>query len=280
MIKINLLPPGIFEARVIKRLIVLFTVILIVIVAGCMYYTSRVNAEKEQYASEAVIAEGLRDKANSLKKMKDDELAKIGPINDKLNFMDEVENFNLKYPKLYKALARYTYHKVIYSQLSVTQDGTVTISAYAPSLMDAGRYLLNMYRATDLFSSVSISAVPGYPSDGSGTASGATSGTTAAPSPPPMLPTRNAAFGVSPAVGSSGVSSSPGGAMGGMSAIASGIERSPGKRGGFSFTVTCRLVDPGMVAPPSPDGGAAAGTPGMTPMGGGLIAPTPPPAGS
>lgn len=267
MIKINLLPPGIFEARAIKRLIVLFAVLVVGIVGGCMYYTSKVNAEKEQYASDAVIAEGLRDKAKNIFDMAKAERGKIQPITEKLTFMDEVLAHNLKYPKLYEELSKFTYHKVIYSQLSVSQDGTVTIAAYAPSLMDAGRYLLNMYRATHLFSSVGISAVPGYPADGSGSAGGGLAAggmPTLAGAPPPMTPT---------GLGGEVTTPSQGTAFGGMGAIASGLGRSAARRSGFNFTVTCTLKDPSITLAPSAAGGAAPGTPGMMPLTGGLTGP-------
>jgi hypothetical protein len=75
--------------------------------------------------------------------------------------------YNGKAPALYEELARFTYEKIRYREIALNETD-MAIQAYAPSLADAGRYLLNLYRATHIFSQVSMSAVPGYSSAGTG----------------------------------------------------------------------------------------------------------------
>ncbi|MEN6372042.1 MAG: hypothetical protein ABFD64_08520 [Armatimonadota bacterium] len=277
MIKINLLPPGIFEARVIKRLIVLFSFIVVAIVAGCMYYTSTVNKATAGYKAETAIATDWKNKADAYKSQADSKIASIAPIDAKLQFVAQVDSFNNVYPKFYENLAQYTYHKVTYSQIAVSTDGKVTISATAPSLSDAGRYLLNMYRATDLFSNVSISGVPGYPANSSGgslSGGGMALNSTPLSSATPALSQSGGGLALAggqapelPGLSSSGIR----GGLRGIGAVASGISRSQAKHTGFSFTVSCTIKDPSILIPPSaPGGGSASGTPGAAPGAGGL----------
>lgn len=268
MIKINLLPPGIFEARVIKRLIVLFSIILVGIVAGCMYYTSTVNKATEGYKAETAIAKEWRAKAEGYKSQADSELAKIGPIDAKLGFVKNVDTFNEVYPKLYEAMARYTYHKITYSQMTISPDGSVSITAHAPSLSDAGRYLLNMYRATELFASVAISNVPGYPADNAGGSMGGglSFGASLPSATPSLSPAGGMMMSQAPLMGGS-QPALPAMSPGGLGAVTTGLNRSPARQSGFNFTVSCTLRDPSILATPSPTGQSAA--PGVMPGPGG-----------
>ncbi|MEN6520158.1 MAG: hypothetical protein ABFD46_03275 [Armatimonadota bacterium] len=264
MIKINLLPPGIFEARVIKRLIVLFSVIVVAIVAGCMYYTSTVNKATAGYKAETAIATDWKNKADTYKSEAASKLASIAPIDAKLQFVTQVDKFDTVYPVFYENLAQYTYQKITYSQIAVAQDGKVTITASAPSLSDAGRYLLNMYRATDLFSSVAISSVPGYPADSSG-GTGVIPTSSMSPSTASSVSATNAGFpsSIGQVLNLHGLSSA------GMGAVATGLIRSHANKGGFNFTVTCTIKDPSILLPPSPTGSNSSmpGAAGMAPGG-------------
>jgi hypothetical protein len=161
MIKINLLPPYVFERQAVQRLMVMFAALLIfIIIAGVAWRTKQGAALADlqtQLAEQQRIAAEVKanqDQANA-------ETAKVGPITEKVKFIDAVLKHNLEAPALYEQLTRFTYEKVRYRSITLS-DTQMDIDAYAPSLSDAGRYLLNLYRATDLFSQVTMSAVPGY----------------------------------------------------------------------------------------------------------------------
>jgi hypothetical protein len=306
MIKINLLPPNIFEARTIKRLAVVFAVVFLVIVGACLAYWNKINKETADWKAKAEVANGLLMQANQIKQQAADLRAQIGPITTKIQFFEDVKKYNDKYPAIYEKLAKFTYKKVLYTQLTPSGP-TLTIQAYAPSLTDAGRYLLNLYKATHIFQSVAISGVPGFPQQGQaqpGIGGGAmpTIGMAPGPAPPPIsaAPSGGAlgshasmsrvpnAWALSqtgpptmfvppmPEAGTGGESSISTG-YGGIGTIERGVSQAEAQRRGFSFTVTCVLKPDVDIAAPVVPGVAvaAAGTPGMPGMPGMGGMPTP-----
>jgi hypothetical protein len=169
MIKINLLPPYVFERQVIQRLMLIFVALLIVVVVGGVAWRAQKSAALANMQQELASAKLIADQVNANKTQATSELSKIGPITGKVKFIEQVLAHNLEVPALYEQLTRFTYEKVRYKQI-VPSDTQLEIDAYAPSLSDAGRYLLNLYRATDLFSQVTMSSVPGYSPGEGGTA--------------------------------------------------------------------------------------------------------------
>jgi hypothetical protein len=302
MIKINLLPPNIFEARIIKRLIAVFVVILIMVIGGCLFYVNKLKAETQDWNTKNDDAQRLLSQANQYSKLASDLQASADPMIKKAEFFENVAKYNKNFPKLYETIAKFTYKKVIYSQLSPASN-TVTITAYAPSLSDAGRYLLNMYRATHLFSQVAISGVPGFPQEGQAGPGGGGVGAIGVPPMPTAgfmtpgggggpqsiarVPTVNMNGMPMPApTGMPGIApaNGPGDAI--ANAIASSVAKAEEKRRGFNFTVTLSLTTEYTLVIPVPPsaGGATPGvagpgmTPGAMPSGGGLPSAGPGPA--
>jgi len=306
MIKINLLPPNIHEGRAIKRMIALFVILLVLIIGANMWFISSVNKEKAEWAAQAEEAERLQAEAKS---WQDKEAALRGEaaiMDAKVKFFDDVKQHNDKYPTLFETVAKWTYRKITYSSLT-TNGQAVQMEAFAPSLSDAGKYLLNLYRATNLFSSVAISGVPGYPNTGEGQASSSSFGSMGGGantfgSAPPLVtgPSSGpAGFGSAPPLvtgpSSTGFNSGtpampgipgmigPGGprgtSYGGMEAITTGVDRATLEKTlkGFKFNVMLNLLPDKYIIAPTPGGdasavpggmpGGAPGMPGMAPGG-------------
>lgn len=238
MIKINLLPRTINERRAVKNTAILFGALVVAVVLIGVLYTQlflipQVQAEELLATqTEALEKEVVKIEADT----KDVRESKIPPIQQKLDFIKGVLDYNLKYPKLYQDIAKWTYEKVGYAAL--TCDGTqVTMAAHARSLDDLGRFLLNMYRATDLFTEVTISGVPGY-STGAGNSG-------------------NSGFQAPGISGGGG----PQANLAGIEAIASGVQNSPAVRG-IGFGVSCKLKTP--IVAPAFAGAQAAGAAGTS----------------
>lgn len=150
MIKINLLPRTINEKAIIRNTALAFVVLLIAIVVGGLTYAGNLSKQVAQKEAEAQAVEAWEKRVEGIKKQAQDQLASIKPIKDKLDFINGVLKFNQEYPKLYADVAKWTYANVMYTGLVC--DGTqVVITARTKNLDNLGRYLLNMYRATDLF---------------------------------------------------------------------------------------------------------------------------------
>lgn len=236
MIKINLLPKSINEKRIVRNLAVLFGIVFVAIVAGGVLYAQMVLAP--QVAYEQGQAEQAANLEAQVTKLESDTQgvrgSQIAPIQAKLSFISNVLEYNKKYPKLYEEIGKWTYEKIAYT--SMTCDGTqVAMSARARSLDDLGRYLLNMYRATDLFTEVTISGVPGYPAGANSTG----------------MPMQQGPSGYGPQAN-----------LAGMPAIQEGVSGGSVARY-IDFTVNCKLKTP-IAAPTFTPGAAAGGAAGAT----------------
>ena len=163
MIKINLLPKSIGQSTLSQVTAGIFTFLMILIIGGLLGYYHMVlvpmTLDKEKQAK---AAEDLQAKVASVQAEASAQTDLVAPINAKVTFINDVLKYNTKYPELFEKVAGWTYDQIVLSSMN-TSGGTLTMSARAKSLEDLGRYLLNMYRATDLFTSVSISNVPSYP---------------------------------------------------------------------------------------------------------------------
>lgn len=298
MIKINLLPPNIFEARAVKRLMIVFAVAALVVIAAFAGWTIKVKKDASDMQAKYEYANKLKTQADGWKSKADSERAKIGPTLQKVNFFEAVKAHNEKFPELYEELAAFTYKRVFYTQVTPAP-GMLTMQAYVPSLAEAGRYLLNLYKATHLFSRVMISAVPGYPYQGAPPPSSATgtpglgmggpgmmSPAMSMPGgggmlPPPMarpsagLTPPGGGFGagagaLSPPTAGGSAYGSPYSGLGAISSTVGRLEQ--GKLKGFMLTVQCVLTPDWAMAllAPSPVGAVTVAQAGGAPPGMGM----------
>ena len=161
MLKINLLPPYIFEKRKIRRTAILFGVLVACVAAGMFGWYSMLAAKERDLNSEVLMWEQKAAEVKSLEDQAAAEEAKAPPIKSKVDFIENVMAYNLAYPKLYEELAKYTYSRIVYRSVEPSSN-QLKIAAHARSVGDCGRYVLNMYRASHIFSSVRIDSVPGW----------------------------------------------------------------------------------------------------------------------
>jgi Tfp pilus assembly protein PilN len=271
MIKINLLPRILDHKRVIRNTALLFAFLLAVVVAGGIAYGMKLRADVAKMEELAARTEEWEARVKGLQQQATQLRDSIKPIQQKLDFINQVLEYNLQYPKLYERIAMWTYEKI--TLYSLTCDGKeVKMAARAKSLDDLGRYLLNMYRATDLFSEVTISGVPSYKSLRMGGFSMNTLGNFTMPE----------GFNQGGQIAGSRAS------LAGLEAVQTGVARTPVdllSGFGINFEVTAKLKNPinepqfagapasdsgtpgvpgtpGMPGPPGPEGPPMSGPPG------------------
>lgn len=167
MLKINLLPPYIYEKRKVRRAAFLFGLLFIVCTGIMVAWWAKLGNQERDLTAQVTDMEQKAQQVAALKQQVAAEQSKIPPIQEKVAFIESLMDYNLKYPKLYEELAKYTYGRILYSSVQPTATG-LTVQAHARTIGDCGRYLLNMYRASHLFTSVTISAVPGWPAESTG----------------------------------------------------------------------------------------------------------------
>ncbi len=164
MLKINLLPPYIFERRKVRQAAILFGMIFLLVVGGMVGWLITLSRKESDLKSQVAVMQSNARQVEQLEATIKAEESKIPPIKERMDFFQAVMAYNVKYPALYEELTKYTYERVLYRSIEPSNTA-LTINAHAKSLGDAGRYLLNMYRARHLFSDVKMSAVPGYPNN-------------------------------------------------------------------------------------------------------------------
>lgn len=164
MLKINLLPPYIFERRKVKQAAFLFGLLFVATFCGMVTWWYMLGKKEANLKEELAIMKANADQVLAIENTIKAEEGKIPPIKERLEYFAAIREYNGKFPALYEELARYTYERILYRSIQPSNN-SLTINAHAKSIGDCGRYLLNMYRARHLFSDVKISAVPGYPND-------------------------------------------------------------------------------------------------------------------
>lgn len=187
MLKINLLPPYIFERRKVRQTAFLFGLIFMLAFGGMVTWWFMLGKREANLKSELVVMNQRKDVVLALENTIQAEQAKIPPIKDRMDYFNAVMAYNEKFPAVYEELVKYTYERVLYRSI-VPTNSQLTITAHAKSLGDCGRYLLNIYRARHLFNSVTISAVPGYPSDPAAGFDFTVTATLVNPIDPPAIP--------------------------------------------------------------------------------------------
>jgi len=171
VLKINLLPSYIYEKRKVKQTAFVFAVLFIGVVAGMVAWYLSLGAKQREMTIQVA---DMQQKANEVRQIEAQATAeeqRLPVIQGKVAFIEGVMEYNLAYPKLYEELAKYTYNRIMYTSVDPSA-GQLKIAAHARSIGDCGRYLLNMYRASHIFTSVGIDSVPGWPSNNSGQQAG------------------------------------------------------------------------------------------------------------
>lgn len=187
MLKINLLPPYIFERRKVRQTAFLFGLIFMLTFGGMLTWWFMLGRKEADLRSRLAIVNVTKAQVEALEATISAEQAKIPPIKDRMDYFKAVIAYNEKFPAVYEELVKYTYERVLYRSIQPS-NSQLTIAAHAKSLGDCGRYLLNIYRARHLFSNVTISAVPGYPSNPAAGFDFTVTATLVNPIDPPAIP--------------------------------------------------------------------------------------------
>lgn len=165
MLKINLLPSYIYERRKVRQVAIACVIMVLAVGGGMFAWISQLNNQKAQLTSDVMTMEQNANDVKAIEAQATAEEAKAPPIQSKTSYIEAIMAYNEEYPKLYEELAKYTYSRIEYKTIEPSAGTGLKITAQARSVGDCGRYLLNMYRASHIFNSVTIDAVPGWSGD-------------------------------------------------------------------------------------------------------------------
>lgn len=161
MLRINLLPAYIAEQKKKKAHLFWGIALPVVCLAAPLIYRfvpqeqwyNDIKAKADQADMDATAVETTEANTKT-------ELAKIQPIQDKVDFVKNIQFYN-RFPGLvYRNVARYTYRGVEYNSMSVQGD-SLSISAFVPKLEDVGRFYLTLFGNPDV-KALSIKGMPSW----------------------------------------------------------------------------------------------------------------------
>jgi len=248
-IKINLLPKSYYEVKSAKKLVILFALLLVVLLVVSIFWKIKINESTSQIQKKIDIANNYKKQIDAINLEISNRQAEVAYFQIRVDGIKKVLDFNKTIPGPFLEVAKWTYEKVQYTSLGIN-GSSVTIEARARSLDDIGRYILNLYKASDTFNPGSISlTIDGMGSGGGTSASGMSGmpgmggmpsgmpgmGGSSMPGAMPNMTTPSAI--ASPATGGMGMPGAMG--MGGMSAGTAGVSAS--SAGWIKFKINATL---------------------------------------
>jgi hypothetical protein len=174
MLKINLLPPYIYQRSKIRTAWMLMAALLAAELVGLTLFQASLRAQEKEQISTVQNDENQVVQVQKLASDAQAERLKIAPIKEKTDFIKQLLEYNLVRPNLYGKVASYIYQEVWVSGMQAEQN-ILTMPASAKNISGVGRFLLFMQNSPD-FSQVRISSVPGWPPGTAGVEAGAIGG--------------------------------------------------------------------------------------------------------
>ncbi len=164
MLRINLLPPYIYEGSKRRNVMVLWVVILLAVIGGFVFakmqidnQTAALVQEKDRLTPDADKADRLQAQANTIN-------SESAAIREKRDFVKNarLHNSSTYQPVVYN-IRDYTMKGVLYYSL-IPSGQTVSLDAYAGSLAQIGHYLMWMEHNPAISQvAISLSGLPTFP---------------------------------------------------------------------------------------------------------------------
>jgi len=227
MLKLNLLPPNIYEPRKKRAWFAVFVVVWLALAGGLIAWQLSLVNLKSQKSEELQQQEAIVRQVEQTEQEARNTRALVAPLLTRAQLADEVFRANRQYPKLYREVRRWTIDSVRYGSLGVAQGITLQAQAVTRDLDEMARYLHVMLQCP-LFTGVSISW---------SAAGGATTGTAARPG-------GFGGMGGPPFGGAYGAPTAP---YAGMYGAPTGVPGMPGGLPGAAASSTAQQAQQGVV---------------------------------
>jgi Tfp pilus assembly protein PilN len=291
MLRINLLPPYIYEGKKKKTWGLVWGLATAATVAGFMLYLSSLNQTLAEEDEKKRVATELQGQYNTLVGQIDGVKRQIAETETKQKFIADSQVYNDSWREGFLLVREVINPRIVIKAINFDQTrSSVIMQGFAPSEVDTIRWWMVLLKQADKFTNVNITLPPhGYEPGAAAGAPGAMGGMAAGSMGGSMggAPNFAATAGVASAGGGSmggygammgGRGPMGGGSMGGMGGGAQSGDAGVGTldgRTGFHFVCTAGLKNPlkgGPVAPAwPPAGGTGAAPGGMGMMGGGSM---------
>ena len=167
MLRINLLPPYIYEGKKRIRTAVVWSLVLIMVIVGLLLFKSKIDGETGEINAQSTAKEPDATKADKYAKDASDTNAKSAVVRGKADFVSAAKVYDTTaYQEVVSNVARYTWPRVVYSGINASGQ-TVELPAFAPSLSDVGHYIMYMERNPAISRvDIALTTIPGFPVSG------------------------------------------------------------------------------------------------------------------
>jgi len=205
MLRINLLPPYVFDDQKKRNVMILWGACTAVaaIVGVLWIQTSKSAADKAE--TENTEAKTQLDTYNSKETAIKTEKDRVAVIRTRQEFVKNAMTYNDAWPKAFEEIRNLTSPKVVLDKMVIAGGNVVEITGFAPTELDVARWWMEL-RKSDLFEKVNFD-LPPHPYPGTG-GTGATAQTTGFAGAGAGIPGMPGGMG-------GGMSGMPPGAMGG-----------------------------------------------------------------
>lgn len=156
MLKLNLLPPNIYEPRKKRAWFAVFVVVWLALAGGLIAWQLSLVNLKSQKSEELQQQEAIVRQVEQTEQEAQNTKALVAPLLTRAQLADEIFRANKQYPKLYREVRRWTIDTVRYGSMGVAQGMTLQAQAVTRDLDEMARYLQVMLQCP-LFTGVSIS---------------------------------------------------------------------------------------------------------------------------
>lgn len=156
MLKLNLLPPNIYEPRKKRTWFAVFVVIWLVLAGGLIAWQLSLVNLKTQKSEELQQQEAIVRQVEQTEQEAQNTRALVSPLLTRVQLADEVFKYNKQFPSLYRQVRRWTIDSVRYDNMGVAQGMVLQAQAVTRDLDEMARYLQVMLQCP-LFTGVSIS---------------------------------------------------------------------------------------------------------------------------
>ena len=166
MLKINLLPPYIYEAGRKRLAFVVWVVAVLAVAGGFVGFRVMLDAKAAQFDQMRLAEEPKQRQKQEAERQANDIRTASATIRTKRDFVRDALAYNRNtYPPRVYNIRDYTLSTVVYRSLQPAGQ-TVTMEAFAPTLKDVGRYLMWMEHNPNITNvSIAIGSIPGFPSE-------------------------------------------------------------------------------------------------------------------
>jgi hypothetical protein len=164
MLRINLLPPYIYEGAKRRNVMIIWFLILALVIGGVIFAKTQIDNETTKAKDEAARLEPKAKQADDMQAKANSINTDSQTIRDKATFVNNARKADTEtYQEVVKNVRMYTWPRVLYDGMNPS-GSTVTIGAYAPSLTDVGRYMIWMEKNPKIGRvDVVMNSIPSFP---------------------------------------------------------------------------------------------------------------------